>query len=264
MNLLIQNDLIMDVLISIITTVRNGEEYIYDTLHSVYLQTYKSYEHVIINDGSTDDTLIEIERFQSDYSENKIVVKDTPGIGRGKALNLGVRNAKGDWIAIIDADDLWHPEKLSVQIDVLSRKQTKVLATESISFTGAAPRDHLYDEYVTKCLRIEDFLDVNPVCHSSIILKKDLCVYEEGRESQFDLELWLRLLDQGHGIDIVKQPMTYHRKHDNQSFEAKLGWKMTFNSFKLKASYSLKNRKLIPLIKNTLRLVYVAARTKMK
>src|SRR5690606_31001302 len=120
--------------------------------------------------------------------------------------------------------------------------------------------DQSYGSYPVKSLRMDSFLDVNPVCHSSIMIRKELCVYDEDRVSQFDLELWLRLLDEGHGIDIVEQRLTYHRKHENQSFEVKLGRKMVLYSFKLKASYSLRNGYFIVLIKNTLRLLYALTR----
>lgn len=253
------------IFVSIITTVRNGARYIEDMLDSVSSQTHTSFEHIIVDDNSTDNTLAILERYQIHNGNYPLRLLINNQNGRGKALNLAVSKAKGPWVAIIDADDLWHPRKLEIQVAAINKFESTILATDSISFTGKQPYNRPYDNTpAVKSLRLTNLLDKNPICHSSVLIRKDLCMYDEDRISQFDLELWLRLLAQGHGIEIVEQHLTYHRKHENQSFEAKLGVKMAWNSFKLKASYSLKRGYILPLLKNTFRLLYVVLRRRNK
>lgn len=241
-------------MISVITTVKNGAKYIVETLHSVNCQTYRDFEHVIVDDGSTDNTIDCIKRFQIDFPDNRIRIIETSGLGRGYALNLGIEQSRGIWIAIIDADDLWHKDKLSIQSKLLS-SEISVVATGHSSFSGAPPSDiDLPNEKNNHVLTIKDFLVRNSICHSSAIIKKEDCVYNVERKSQFDLELWLRLSFLKKKMLKVNTVLTYHRIHPNQHFESRLGKRMAYNSFKLKALYGVKTKKFVPLFLNVLML----------
>src|SRR5690625_519263 len=99
--------------ISIICTVKNGEKTIKETLKSVIDQTLKNWEFIIVDDGSEDNTLNILKTIEKTDARFKIV--KTSGIGRGKALNLALHYSKGKYVANIDADDLMHPQKLSIQ-----------------------------------------------------------------------------------------------------------------------------------------------------
>src|SRR5699024_10777598 len=115
---------------------KNGEQYLEETLQSVYQQTYNAYEHIIIDDGSTDSTWDIIEHFERQSTQNKIKAIRTEGVGRGKALNMGVEQSRGEWIAIVDADDLWHPQKLLLQMNCLKKHpEIDVLGTVTGLFT---------------------------------------------------------------------------------------------------------------------------------
>lgn len=238
----------MKELISVITTVKNGEEYIGATLLTVYSQTYKYYEHIIVNDGSTDGTLDKICVFMKERGDHKVKIINTSGLGRGPALNLGVKAASGGWIAIIDADDIWHKHKLEVQAGFLSNN-ISVIATDHLSFIDEKKLTLDYKTpFEIKDLFIRDFLVRNSICHSSAVIKKEDCIYDEKRKSQFDLELWLRLVFSGKKLKKIQAVLTYHRIHQNQHFESKLGKKMTYNSFKLKSKYAIKSNKYFFLL----------------
>jgi glycosyltransferase involved in cell wall biosynthesis len=100
-------------LFSIILPVYNGQRFISETVHSVIQQTFTNWELIIINDGSTDDTVSIIERFRED--ERRITLVHQSNKKQPSARNAGYKIAKGEWVAFIDADDIWLPEKLDVQ-----------------------------------------------------------------------------------------------------------------------------------------------------
>ena len=115
--------------VSILTPVYNASLYLDDCVESVIAQTYQNWELLIIDDGSTDDSLQRamkwaerdqrIKVFHHPHNKNK---------GVSATRNLGIRHAKGKYIALLDSDDLWLPEKLEKQISVMERDPELVVA----------------------------------------------------------------------------------------------------------------------------------------
>ena len=98
-------------LISCIVPVFNGEHYLREALESIFTQTYRPLEVIVADDGSTDGTAAIV----AEYSE-RVRHLGQPNTGAPAARNLGLRAACGEFIAFLDADDLWHPEKLARQM----------------------------------------------------------------------------------------------------------------------------------------------------
>jgi teichuronic acid biosynthesis glycosyltransferase TuaG len=108
-------------LVSVITPVYNAEKVIEKALQSVFAQTYKHYEIVLVDDCSTDNSRNEIEKFIPFHPEIVYFRQPTnqgAGVARNKALEL----AKGQYVAFLDADDMWLPEKIEKQILLLNEK----------------------------------------------------------------------------------------------------------------------------------------------
>ena len=104
-------------LISIITPVYNREELIVECIESVRAQKYENYEHIIIDDGSDDRTVQVVEALAK--QDGKIIlIKSSKNSGGkpGKVRNIGIKKAKGEFVAFLDSDDLWEKEKLSSQM----------------------------------------------------------------------------------------------------------------------------------------------------
>ncbi|NBL65793.1 glycosyltransferase [Flavobacterium sp. NST-5] len=106
-------------LVSIVTPAFNSAQFIAETIQSVQNQTYQNWEMIIVDDFSTDETVAEISKFLEDSRIKCFQLKENSGAGiaRQKAVDL----AKGNFIAFLDADDLWLPEKLSKQINFLQK-----------------------------------------------------------------------------------------------------------------------------------------------
>lgn len=111
----------MESLVSIITPAFNSEKYILQTIASVREQTHKNWEMIIIDDGSTDKTVSLIEEIQKDENRIILLCLDENG-GPGIARNEGLKLAKGKYISFLDADDLWLPKKLEIQLKFLKSK----------------------------------------------------------------------------------------------------------------------------------------------
>jgi glycosyltransferase involved in cell wall biosynthesis len=122
-------------LISIIIPTYNAEPYIGETLDSVLSQTYPRREIIVVDDGSTDRTPQCLEAYSS-----TIRYLRQENAGAGAARNAGLKAASGDYIAFLDADDLWLPEKLEVQLEVAKKHpESGLIACDGVRFddTGA-------------------------------------------------------------------------------------------------------------------------------
>jgi glycosyltransferase involved in cell wall biosynthesis len=106
----------MSVTISVVIPVYNGANFIADTIRSVLNQTYTNYEVVVVNDGSKDGTIEQLAQFG-----DAIKLISIPNGGVSNARNVGIRASSGDYIAFLDADDLWVPQKLERQLAAMLR-----------------------------------------------------------------------------------------------------------------------------------------------
>jgi glycosyltransferase involved in cell wall biosynthesis len=98
-------------MISCIVPVFNGERYLAETLESILKQTYGPLEIIVADDGSTDGTPAVVARYRE-----RVTYLWQPNAGETAARNLGLCAARGDFVAFLDADDLWHPDKLARQV----------------------------------------------------------------------------------------------------------------------------------------------------
>ncbi|WCM42249.1 glycosyltransferase family 2 protein [Flavobacterium sp. CBA20B-1] len=245
-------------MISIITTVKNGSKYILETLESIKDQTFKEFEHIIVDDGSTDNTVQLLEVFQKQNPEYKLFIFQPGNLGRGKALNFAVSKANFNWVAIIDADDIWHPQKLEAQMTILRKNpDITVLATKTGLFSDSVKFDNFNNGFTFEFINPKKMLYKSIISHSSVIIKKKDTIYDESRTSQFDAELWYRLaFDKKKTLAIINQQLNFHRIHQNQSFEASKGQSYQKNAIKLSVTYCLKTFTLFPIIIYLLKFLY--------
>jgi len=235
--------------VSIIITTYNAENFIVSTLNSVASQTYKNYEVILIDDGSTDNTKEIIKNFIKKYDHNnKFKLFCEKHIGRANSLNLGIKKANYDWIAILDADDLWNKYKLEIQLKYLKELNLNFLSTKSITFTSdgevnTSNRPSIRKNGLFTEITMDKLLRRSLINHSSVVFRKELAKYDTSRSSQIDLELWLRLLEEGIKMYRLNIELVYKRFHNDQHFERNNRKRYIFNSYKLKMQYAIRNRK---------------------
>ena len=201
--------------ITVLMAAYNDSKYIGSSIKSILNQTFRDFEFIIINDGSTDDT----EKIVSSFKDSRIVYKKISHRGLAAALNYGLNISGFEWIARIDADDLNTKDRLKKQIDFLNaNRDTDVLSGWSVYFND---KDEILFSLKTPVTdkKIKEFLNLhNPINHSSVIFNKDKILSEGGYNEKFgtyeDFELWFRLRDKLH-FRIIPETLVYTRFRDN-------------------------------------------------
>ena len=113
-------------LVSIITPLYNGKNYIVSTMESVIDQTYKNWEMIIVDDGSTDGSKELVEEFLSNRKESRIKLFENPSnLGISATRNSGLEKAKGQYICFLDSDDLWDQNKIEKELSFLQEVRKK-------------------------------------------------------------------------------------------------------------------------------------------
>ena len=197
--------------VSVIIPAYNAESFIVDTVNSALNQTYKDLEVIVVDDGSKDGTLAALQPFG-----DRIRVHRQANGGVSKARNTGVSLSTGEWVAFLDADDLWLPEKIARQ---LACPGTPMVYTDrlNIGARGDLPElqslatpMHGGDVFVA-LLREGNF-----ITNTSVMIRRDLFEQLGGFSSRFngteDWDLWIRVAER-HPIGFVPEPLVKYRFH---------------------------------------------------
>jgi glycosyltransferase involved in cell wall biosynthesis len=198
--------------ISVVIPLYNKENYIIETLKSVLLQSYTNFEVVIVNDGSTDASLQKL----SEIEDDRVRILNIENGGVSNARNVGINNAKFDWVALLDADDTWNQNYLQESVNIiLENHDADVIATNYFL---------VYDSKKVKALELQDgFIDSyfkNPCINSStVLIKKKIFKHVGDFDSKLkygeDQHLWFRL---GANCKIYfnSSPLINYRMEDHQ------------------------------------------------
>ena len=116
-------------LVTIITPTYNHEKYIAECIHSAQLQTYPNWEMIVVDDGSSDQTLTIARSCAESDPRIHVFTQQNVGIFRlGETYNFALSHSKGKYIAVLEGDDVWLPEKLALQVPTLEQDDTAVLS----------------------------------------------------------------------------------------------------------------------------------------
>lgn len=189
----------MNELVSIVTPTYNCSKYIEKTIKSVINQTYKNWEMIIVDDCSTDNTEKIVRKYQQQYPNiiYKILDKNS---GAAVARNTALKNAKGRYIAFLDSDDLWVPEKLEKQINFMKNNNyyfsytnyeeidendnslnklitgpKRITKTEMYNYCWPGCLTVMYDAEIIGLIQIEDLKKNNDYAIWLKVIKKAEC-----------------------------------------------------------------------------------------
>ena len=198
-------------LISIIMAAYNAEKTIEQAINSVLSQTYTNFELLVVNDCSTDRTAELVKSIEAKDSRVRLI-SNVKNSGVSYTRKHGLEEAKGDWIAILDSDDAWEPEKLEKQIELQRRTNADLL------FTGSAFMDsegHPIDWYLhaPKEVTYRQLLKQNVLSNSSALVRKELYAkhYAIGDGMHEDFAIWLSILKKGTKAYGVDEPLLIYR-----------------------------------------------------
>lgn len=164
-------------LVSVVMSVYNGEKTLKKALDSISSQSYISWELIVINDASTDNTLIILKEFKKKFPDRIKIINNKKNIGLTKSLNIGISFAKGDYIARLDADDWYHKEKLQRQIGFLEKnKDYGVVGTYYTNIYKETGEEKLIKLPVTNEEIKRNLIKKNPFGHSTVVIRKNLLV----------------------------------------------------------------------------------------
>jgi len=203
-------------LISCVVPVFNGERYLAETLDSILAQTYQPLEIIVVDDGSTDDTAAVTNR----YGKRARYLWQS-NAGEAKARDTGAMAARGELIAFLDADDLWHRDKLFRQVSQLrERPEIDISFTHFQNFWNPELADEEKRYAVGRLSRVQTGWSISTFLASRSVFEKfgsfiDHRAPAPGSESM----IWyLRAAEQGAVIDILPDVLMFRRLHlANQS-----------------------------------------------
>jgi glycosyltransferase involved in cell wall biosynthesis len=175
-------------------SVYNDESHLNQCVESILNQTFKDFEFIIVNDGSTDGSLNIIKS----YNDPKIrLINNETNIGLTKSLNKAIKSALGEYIARQDSDDISSPKRLEKQFNYMETHQDVMLLGSS--FYIIDDNNQILNRYIPlKKPKFKDILKTNQFSHGSIMFRKKI-VEELGYYNEFfryaqDYELWLRIM----------------------------------------------------------------------
>jgi teichuronic acid biosynthesis glycosyltransferase TuaG len=207
-------------LVSVIMPAYNAVAYIEQAVESVVSQTFTSWELIIVNDGSTDATASLLNEKYSAF--RNIILVNQENKKQGAARNNGLRRARGKWIAFLDADDLWRPDKLEVQLRHAERAD--VIYTGGTILDEAENRSRAYpikSGFTEGLAMFAELFEINRIPILSVLLKKEwvdrVGLQNEKRELAGceDWEYWLRLARSGATFYGIANDLFVYRVHSS-------------------------------------------------
>ena len=193
-----------DTYFSVVCPTYNSSNFIEKNIHSLLTQTYKKFEVIYIDDGSTDETLIVLKKYVDFFNKQKINIKILKDIHKGpsSARNLGIRSSKYNWISFIDSDDIWTKNKLEkVNQTIINNKNYNCIIHNEIINSSNGKKVYLdYKKiYKTNLPIYRQLFLRNFISTSTVTLKKklieDVNYFDPQLSNAQDYDLWLRIGD---------------------------------------------------------------------
>lgn len=199
-------------LVSVIVPCYNAMQFLPKTLSSALQQTYYNFEVILVNDGSTDP----IKAWASELQDNRVRLISQANKGLAGARNTGIEHARGEYIAFLDADDLWHPEKLARQVAVLAAD-----AEAGFVYTWALLIDE-GDRPLRKTWTISEegnvwpkIIEGNIIACGSVPMIRRACIETVGLFADISLcedwDFWLRMAAH-YPFRVVEEILVFYRE----------------------------------------------------
>ena len=220
--------------ISIVTAVYNGETYLEQSISSMLSQTFDGFEFIIVDDGSTDNTLQKLQQID----DPRIRVIHQKNQGQTQALIHGIEQAFGELIARMDADDYSLPDRLMRQVEFMD-------AHPKVVFCGSRFQElyggNLYPQRVQFTQTNSEVKNIiscfNPFAHSAVVFRREAYLKVGGYNKKFiigmDYDLWVRLMEIGEAYNI-DEVLTIIRVHE-QSISMRQSRLTTLEGIKIRS-----------------------------
>lgn len=206
-------------LVSVVIPAYNVAPFICETLESVFAQRFTNYEVIVVNDGSPDTE--ELERAIAPYRE-RIRYFAQENRGASAARNAGLRAASGEWIAFLDADDLWLPAYLEEQLRFITEHNCDLVCADAMIFGESSDAGQTYMDAVMESAPESGevtFLDLvssdRSLMTSGVVARREqilaVGLFDEALRNAQDFDLWLRLARHGARLAYQRQVLLRYR-----------------------------------------------------
>lgn len=201
--------------VSVIIAAYNVAEYIGETLASVFNQTFTNYEVIVINDGSEDEA--ELSKALAPYRE-RIVYLAQANRGVAAARNAGIRAARGQYVAFLDADDLWEPEFLRRQVEFVVNSGYDLAYTDALLFGDSEFTGRTFMEIAPSAGEVNFESLVAADCNvigSAVVAQRqsliDAGLFDETLRNAQDFDLWIRMALRGARMGYQRRVLARYR-----------------------------------------------------
>jgi glycosyltransferase involved in cell wall biosynthesis len=211
----------MPPLISVIIPTYNNAKMVFEAIESVLKQTYKDYELIVVDDGSTDETSEIVKQYGASV---KYIYQQNSHIS--SARNNGFNHSKGNYIAQLDADDLWLPEKLELQAELIDKHPEAGLFYCDAYICNKGDEENRSLVYSQNYVPPKEgnvfkyFFQTNPLCTSSAIISRKAWFDLKGLDTDLrggqDTEFFIRI-SAFYQVYYVNKPLMIYRRHENNS-----------------------------------------------
>lgn len=205
---------------SVIIPAYNAAETLEDCLESVWEQSFSAYEIILVNDGSQDATASIAKDWRKGKPGLRMRIINQRNEGLGSARNAAIMDASGTYCALLDADDLWHPEKLASCHQILAQEEPPKVIYHKVENFGRGV-DHPRSTFPLQGLT--DLIEKGcPLVPSATLIETTLAQthpfqIDEDFHGAEDLYLWLELLVAGHALIYWPEALSYYREEGGMS-----------------------------------------------
>ncbi len=203
--------------VTIIMPCYNAGKYLAEAIQSILIQSYENIELLLMDDGSTDNSIEIMQQFSE--SDRRIsIIKNENNIGLIRTLNKGLEIASGEYIARMDSDDISEKHRIQILVDALeTMPELSLVSTSNYYINSNGKLTHFYHAkgIHTQTLKFISFFST-PVVHSCILARKSVLkesLYDIDYIHSEDYELFSRLLFQGHKFMNIDEPLYFIRLH---------------------------------------------------
>jgi teichuronic acid biosynthesis glycosyltransferase TuaG len=196
-------------LISIVIPYFKKKNYIEQTLRSILKQKYKHYEVLIVYDDEDQSDLLFLKTLIKNHKRIKLII-NRKNVGAGMSRNKAVKLSKGKYIAFLDADDLWHPDKLKNQLNYMTKNKIPISHT---SYNIIDENNLKFGFREAKKLEYKDLLKSCDIGLSTVMIKKEILrnnLFAKLKTKE-DYVLWLKLAKKKYMFYPIKKPLTSWR-----------------------------------------------------